>query len=203
MAKRKLPFDAFEYYFALGHERSYEAVAEHFQVSKTAVANLAKREQWQDRVVERERKAREALDQKSIESVEQMNERHLKLCKVMQKKSFEALRAMPLATGMDAIRGLELAIRQERLIRGEPSERTAVTRTEEEIDSLIEKRREVDRAMREFDRREDMHTHRLRLANERGNGVDDGRDDAHGDEDDDEHHDEHDEEDYDGGPRTV
>ena len=38
---RKIPTDAFAYYLALGPGRSYAQVAEHFGVSKTAVANAA------------------------------------------------------------------------------------------------------------------------------------------------------------------
>ena len=34
MANIKLPIDAFEYYFSLGTERTYQAVADHYEVSK-------------------------------------------------------------------------------------------------------------------------------------------------------------------------
>ncbi len=55
--QKKIPPEAFEYYFALGPGRSYRTVAEHFGVSKTAVANAAEREGWQGRIVKREQKA--------------------------------------------------------------------------------------------------------------------------------------------------
>ena len=38
---RKIPPDAFAYYFSLGPNRSYLAVAKHFGVSKQAVTKLA------------------------------------------------------------------------------------------------------------------------------------------------------------------
>ena len=126
MARRKLPVDAFEHYFALGHERSYRAVADHYRVSKTAVANLAEREKWQEQVIARERLAREALEQKSVETLEQMNERHIKLCKLIQKKALDALRTMPISAAMEAVRAMDLSIKQERLVRGEPTDRNAV-----------------------------------------------------------------------------
>ena len=126
MARRKLPVDAFEHYFALGHERSYRAVADHYRVSKTAVANLAEREKWQAQVIARERQAREALEQKSVETLEQMNERHIKLCKLIQKKALDALRSMPISAAMEAVRAMDLSIKQERLVRGEPTDRNAV-----------------------------------------------------------------------------
>jgi hypothetical protein len=46
---------------------------------------------------------------------------------VIQGKALETLKNSPIDSAMDAVRALDLAIRHERLIRGEPSERTAVT----------------------------------------------------------------------------
>jgi len=168
MGKRKLPLDAFEFYFSCGIERSYLTVAEYFNVSKTAVANLADRENWQERLKEREQEAQNALNRKVSETIEQMNTRHLKSLRVIQGKALEALKALPLTAAIDGIRALELAIRQERVIRGEPSDRTVVARTEEEIDNLIDARREVDQRIRDLDRIEDRRTHQLRR--DQGNG---------------------------------
>ena len=126
MAK-KIPPDAFHFYLALGPARSYQAVADRCGVSKRAVTKLATRERWQDRVVELEAKARAGAEQKALESLEAMNLRHLRSLKIVQGKALEALRSMPLSTAMEAVRSLDMAIRQERLIRGEPSDRTAVS----------------------------------------------------------------------------
>lgn len=125
MPKRKLPFDAFDFYFSLGPGRSYRAVAEKYGVSKTAVANAAERESWQKRIVECEQKARDAVDKKAVETLEQMSERHLKYCKIIQQKALEALRSMPLSAAMEAVKALNLSIKQERVVRGEPGDRTA------------------------------------------------------------------------------
>lgn len=126
MANR-IPPDAFHFYLGLGPVRSYQAVGDRYGVSKRAVTKLATRERWQDRVVELERKAREGAEQKALESLEAMNLRHLRSLKVVQGKALEALRSMPLSTAMEAVRSLDMAIRQERLIRGEPSDRTAIS----------------------------------------------------------------------------
>ena len=56
MAQRKIPQDAFTYYVSLGASRSYQKVAEKYGVTKRAVVNLAKRERWQEQVVELERR---------------------------------------------------------------------------------------------------------------------------------------------------
>lgn len=123
----KIPPDAFHFYLGLGPERSYQVVADRCGVSKRAVTKLATRERWQDRVVELEAKARAGAEQKALESLEAMNLRHLRSLKIVQGKALEALRSMPLSTAMEAVRSLDMAIRQERLIRGEPSDRTAVS----------------------------------------------------------------------------
>jgi hypothetical protein len=123
----RIPPEAFQFYLGLGPDRSYQRVADQFGVSKRAVTKLAMRERWQERVEDLERKAREGAEQKALESLEAMNLRHLKSLKVVQGKALEALRSMPLATAMEAVRALDLSIRQERLIRGEPSDRTAIS----------------------------------------------------------------------------
>lgn len=127
MAKKKLPLDAFEYYFSLGQDRSYRNVAEHFGVSKTAVGNLAEKENWQKRVTDLEKKVHNAVEQKITETLEQMSERHIRMCKLIQKKALETLKTMPLTTAIEAVRALDSSIKQERLIRGEPTDRSAVS----------------------------------------------------------------------------
>ncbi len=136
----KIPPGALECYLGLGPDRSYQRVADHFGVSKRAVTKLAARERWQEKVLEVERKGREGAEKKALESLEGMNLRHLKSLKVVQGRSLEALRSMPLTTAMEAVRALDMAIRQERLIRGEPSDRTAIS-----VEEVI--RREYERWM--------------------------------------------------------
>jgi len=140
MPKRKIPDNAFEYYFSLGCDRSYGAVAENYSVSKTAIANLAVRDDWKKRLHEREQKAQELVEKKAVETIEQMADRHIKVCKLIQRKAIETLKALPISTAMEAVRALDLAIKQERLIRGEPTDRANVS-----IEEVI--RGEYDRWM--------------------------------------------------------
>jgi hypothetical protein len=123
---RKLPPDAFSYYVGLGPDRSYQAVAQRYGVSKQAVTKAAQRESWQERLQKVERQAREGVDRRVVETLETMNERHLKTLRLIQRKALEALASMPLATAMDAVRALDISIAKERLVRGEPSHRTGV-----------------------------------------------------------------------------
>ncbi|MBK9387283.1 MAG: hypothetical protein IPN34_20905 [Planctomycetes bacterium] len=132
MKRSKLPPESYAYYLSLGADRSYGAVAKHFGVTKRTVTRHALKEQWQQQVLEHERKLRERSQEKAIESLEAMNERHLKLLRVIQAKALETLKSYPLTDAMDAVRALDLTIKHERVIRGEPSDRTAV-----DVEALI------------------------------------------------------------------
>jgi hypothetical protein len=123
----KIPPDAFEYYVSLGLQRSYQAVAERYGASKRAVTKKAAAEKWAERLVKIERAARERIDTKMTESMEAVNTRHLQTLRAIQVKGLQTLQVMPLESGMDAVRALDTAIRQERVILGEPGERSAVS----------------------------------------------------------------------------
>ncbi len=136
----KLPPEAFEFYVSLGPDRSYEKVAGHYDVSKRAVTNAAGRDNWVGRLAKIEAEARQATDKKLGESIEEMNERHLKVVKAVLGKGLETLKSLSLANAMDAVRAIDMALKQERVIRGEPSERTAMTiaeTTRDEIQRLL------------------------------------------------------------------
>jgi len=110
----KIPAEAFDYYFSLGPGRSYQAVADRYQVTKKAVTNRALKESWQDRTEEIERKAQSLAAEKTAESLGDVRARHGKIIKAIQGKAIEALKAMPIDSGMDAIRALDIALRLER-----------------------------------------------------------------------------------------
>ena len=74
----KIPPDALQFYLSLGPGRSYEAVAQKYGVTKRGVVKHAQKENWQARILEIERKARHSSEQKAVESMEMMNDRHLR-----------------------------------------------------------------------------------------------------------------------------
>ena len=127
----KLPFDAFEYYYSLGANRSYQIVADNFGVTKRAVTKRAIKERWQDQIAEMEAEIHENVAQQTKETIEQMMNRHLRQLKAIQGRAIEALRAMPLNTSMEAVRALGLAMKEERVMRGEPVD--SATKSVEEI----------------------------------------------------------------------
>lgn len=124
---RKIPEDAFDYYVSLGASRSHQAVADRYAVSKRAVTKLATKERWRERVHALEREARRAADERALETLEAMNTRHLKALKIVQGKALEALKSTSLSSAMEAVRALDISIKQERVIRGEPGDRAAVS----------------------------------------------------------------------------
>lgn len=123
---RKIPPEALSVYLGMGPGRSYESVARHYGASKRAVVDRAKKEDWQGKVAKMELAAREKAEAKAGHSLEEMNDRHLKTAKLIQRKALEALSRLPIDQAMDAVRALKIGLEHERLIRGEPSERSAV-----------------------------------------------------------------------------
>ena len=93
---RKIPPDAFTFYFSLGPERSYRALAEKYECSERAIAKVAAKEDWQGRLNDLEAKARTHSDQQILESLEGMNLRHIKTARMLQKRGIEAMQSMKI-----------------------------------------------------------------------------------------------------------
>ena len=123
--KRKIPPDAFSAYVAMGPSRSYQALAEKYVVTKRAIAKRAAQEDWSERLERIEQEARQRSDRQAADTLSDMNDRHLRIAKALQKRALEGLMRMPLDQAKDIIRALDLGVRQERLVRGEPTERSA------------------------------------------------------------------------------
>lgn len=124
---RKIPEDAFERYVALGERRSYQVLALDLGVSKRAVSKCAAREKWTERLTKIERTARERSDQKITETIEQMRERHIVTVKIIHARALTGLKQFPIDNAMDAVRAAELAIKLERLVKGDSTERSEMT----------------------------------------------------------------------------
>ncbi len=121
---KKIPPEAFDYYLSLGPSRSYQTVAERYGVSKRAVTNFAGREDWQRRLAEIEAKARQDADKKSAQTLKAIHERQLQSLRLVQRRAIERLRETPIETSAEAARALNLAIKQENVLLGEPGDRT-------------------------------------------------------------------------------
>jgi hypothetical protein len=123
----RIPGNAFELYVGLGPDRSYQQVADQLGVNKRSVTKLAKRQRWAERVAKIEREAQERVDAKLTDELEEMKLRHRKLLKAITARAAKAITELPLATGMEGVRAAEAAIKLERLIAGQASERTELS----------------------------------------------------------------------------
>lgn len=124
---RRLPPEAFERYVALGVDRSYQAIADHFGVSKVTVVRHAKKERWQERIVELDAKSRERSEEKILQLMDEVRDRHLRSAKALQMKALEALKSLPPEKAVKAANALAIGWKHELLLMGEPTDRQATT----------------------------------------------------------------------------
>ena len=143
---KRLPPDAYSYYVELGAERSYEAVAKQFGVSKVTVVNHAAKERWQERLREAEEKAREEANKRAVDTLQAVKDRQLQEARILERRALEALKTLPPEKASKAAAMLNIAWKHELFLLGEPSERTELTVeeiTKREMETLL-KRVEVD-----------------------------------------------------------
>ncbi len=117
VSPRKLPEDAFAFYLSLGPGRSYQAVAERFQVSKQSVSKHAVREQWQHRLAHINSEAKGEIDKHCIESVVDMHRRHLVGLRKVYDRALKALEKYEFKSAAEASKALYYAIKLEERLR--------------------------------------------------------------------------------------
>ena len=120
---RALSADAVGYYLNLGPARSYDAVALHFKVSKRTVTSTAAREHWQTKLKEYDRKAREQIGERYVQSIAEANERHVKLGKFLQSIGITAIQSTPVVGAGAGLRAVKVGVEIERLGLGEATQR--------------------------------------------------------------------------------
>ncbi len=123
----KLPRDAYDFYLGLGDARSYQAVADHFGVAKQTVTTRAVKEKWQERLDEVDRRARDEADRDFQRELAAGRQLQFKTCRAILAKGVEGLKSIPMTSAMDAVRAIDMAMRNERILLGEPTDRTAVS----------------------------------------------------------------------------
>jgi len=143
---KRLPIEAFDHYVELGPERSYEAVAEKFGVSRATVLRHAEKHRWQERLREAEKDARAEAHKRAVETLQAVKDRQLQEARILERRALEALKTLPPEKAAKAAAMLQIAWRHELLLLGEPSERTELTIeevTQREMRTLL-RRVEVD-----------------------------------------------------------
>ena len=123
--------EAFNCYWELGAERSierlHEALAREGKAPTTrTLYEWSRRNHWQDRIGDLERKTRDAEDEARIATIREMQERQAREALLLQQKGAEWLAPVNAeeATPEAAIRAIVEGARLERLVRGEATERT-------------------------------------------------------------------------------
>ena len=139
--RRRIPPEAFEFYFGLREGRSLQRVAAQYGVSKRAVAKRATKERWAEKIAEIERKASERAEKKAVESEETVRLRHLRITHYVCGKGLESIKAGSL-TAIQGVRALDMAMRQERLAH-EASGPTAGTQAPESMEQRQARLREL------------------------------------------------------------
>ena len=143
---KRLPPESFDHYVELGPDRSYDAVAQHFGVSKATVLRHAEKHRWQERLREAEKAARETANKKAVETLQAVKDRQLQEARILERRALEALKVLPPEKASKAALMLQIAWKHELLLLGEPSERTELTIeevTQREIQTLL-RRVEID-----------------------------------------------------------
>src|SRR5688572_27623752 len=121
----RIPPGAYEAYLEQGAERSYQALADRYGCSKTAIVKKAKKERWQERIAEIERKARERAEEKAVDELEAVRQRQLKESRFLLARSLQVLKSQPPERGIRAAAAINIAWKHELLLLGEPTERQA------------------------------------------------------------------------------
>lgn len=132
--------EAFTRYLALGEARTMNKVAKEFGVTRRAINKASRRGNWMARIAEIEKQTREETDRRATETLIQIRERHLQILRAVAMAGVKALKEYPLADGMQGVKAIEMAIKLERTILGEPSESSAVSIeaiTRRELETLL------------------------------------------------------------------
>lgn len=140
---KRIPLEAFEFYVGLGPGRSYTATAAHYGVHRRSLVRVAKKHNWQARLRDIETEAQEQAKQRLTESYSAVTERHLKTLRAIQARALQALQKMPLSTGMQAVRALDLAIKGEQIIMRPAQEKQGRGTT---LEDLVTRARELEEA---------------------------------------------------------
>ena len=117
---KRIPASAYADYLRMGPKRSYRALAARYGVSKTAIFKRAQKEHWQERVAELVRQASERAEQKAVDKMEAVRERHLAEVRVLQAHALQALRDLPPEKGFRAASVLAIAWKHELMLLGAP-----------------------------------------------------------------------------------
>ena len=114
----RMPSDSFERFMGLGPQRTYQKLADALGVSKRSVVRRARRDAWQTRLAKIAVEVQVKTDAKLADDGADVNARHLKTLRLLQARALQGLASLPLRSGTDCARILDMAIKAERSVLG-------------------------------------------------------------------------------------
>ncbi len=124
---RTLPTDSFDFWVGLGDNRTLGRVAKKYGVCGRTVSKRSATENWPGRLEKVERLAARRVESAQAQTIADISIRHLRDLRAIQNKAADAIRKYTIRNAMDAVRALEMSIKLERLIVGEPTDRHGVS----------------------------------------------------------------------------
>ena len=113
--------EAFEYYYGMGADRSYNAVSIKFNVSKGTIANWGKKFNWPERVEQRDIENARELEKKTNNTIVNEKANYRKIIKDAIATFVNNLKDNKIDVGN--IQDLERLIKLDLLLMGEATER--------------------------------------------------------------------------------
>src|SRR5690349_9695266 len=98
----------FRFYVEQGVHRSLRATALEFRCNKRTIQKIAKRNNWQPRLREIEKEARERATREMVDHMSEVSERHLKLARAIQSRGAQALSKLEFDSAWHGARAIEL-----------------------------------------------------------------------------------------------
>lgn len=113
--------EAFEYYYSLGENRSYQKVADHFHTSKKTVYTWSINFGWQERVQQRDMEIARQIEKKTTTAVVDEKAKYRTIIGAAMQDFVERVRKKELV--VDSVLDFERLVKLDLLLMGEPTER--------------------------------------------------------------------------------
>lgn len=117
------PSGSFEFWISeTGGNRKINALAKEYGVCHNTASGWIKDGRWNIRAEKIDAIVNKKTDSELVETLAQMNMRHVEDCRALWEKAAQFLADKPIKSTQDALKALELSSKIERLARGESTE---------------------------------------------------------------------------------
>ena len=119
----KLPPDPKTYYTQNPDKPSQRKTAKLYGLGKTTIANRSIKEKWVEKRDQFRSKADAKTEEKAIETISDMNVRHYTALTKVEQQCEDTLDSCKFLTAGEALKGMDMSIKGQRTIKGEPTDR--------------------------------------------------------------------------------